>query len=193
MFYTNFIEVDNSPSLLETPITARNRIKFIAVIAGAIGMIGAALIFSGNSLSSMETSARIYEQTPSFMIYSESERYNMTKGETIIIPLMIDVDQKGKEVRAQITVVDSRIFEENTFVEVSDMTLPEGLSGSLDRTSIYLPSSSQDEIITETLYLTLTSREDLTAGDYVLSPTVLGKDIVGTPIRVSSSFMVHIE
>jgi hypothetical protein len=79
------------------------------------------------------------------------------------------------------------------FAETSEKTLPPGFVGSLDRSTIHLPAAVQTGIKTETVLLTLTSKDDATSGDYSLSPALFSNDIEGTPFMVSSSFVVHIE
>lgn len=171
-----------------------SRVKLVAVIASALVMVAVAFVLYANWQYNVETSSRIYEETPDFMLYSEQQEYNMTRGDTIQVPIIIEVDQKGREANAQIAVFGVGVIEapDNVFVETSDLTLPEGFTGSLDKSSIYLPVA-QGEIKTETVYLTLTSKEDLRSGDYVFHPTLFSHDVDGNPFSVSSSFMVSVD
>jgi hypothetical protein len=172
-----------------------SRKKFIALIAGAAIMVAAALAFYISWQQDVERSSRIYEESPDLMLYAESDIYNMTKGETIEVPIIIEVDQRGKEVNAKIAVFESDDADipKYVFAETSEKTLPAGFVGSLDRSTIHLLAAEQTGIKTETVLLTLTSKEDSISGNYSLSPTLFSNDIEGTPFTYSSSFVVHIE
>lgn len=172
-----------------------SRIKFITVIAGAAIMVAAALAFYINWQQGVEMSSRIYEESPDLMAYAEENLYNMTKGTTMQIPIIIEINQKGREVNAQIAVFSSGEIDipKDVFIETGERTLPAGFVGSLDRSGIYLPADEQSEIRTETVFLTLTSKDEIASRDYSLSPTLFGKDIAGNPFTVSSSFVVHVQ
>ncbi|HEV8386939.1 MAG TPA: hypothetical protein VGQ03_04885 [Nitrososphaera sp.] len=157
-------------------------------------MVAAAFAFYAIQQQDLETSSRIYEQSPDLMLYAEQEVYNMTRGDTLKIPIVVEILQKGKEVDAQIAIFGNGTeIPAGVFVETGETTLPVGFTGSLDRSRIYLPPDDQGETKIETVFLTLTSKEGVGAGDHVLSPTLFSKDVAGTPFTVSSSFVVHVE
>jgi hypothetical protein len=62
----------------ETEAAKPSRKKFVAVIAGAAIMVGAALAFYISWQQDVERSSRIYEESPDLMLYAEYEIYNMT-------------------------------------------------------------------------------------------------------------------
>ena len=170
------------------------RMKFIAVVVGASIMVAAAFAFYAIQQQNLETSSRIYEESPDLMLYAEQEVYNMTRDDTLKIPIVVEILQKGKEVDAQIAIFGNGTgIPQGVFVETGEKTLPAGFTGSLDRSRIYLPADDQVDTKIETIFLTLTSEGEVITGDHVLSPTMFSKDIAGTPFTVSSSFVVHVE
>jgi hypothetical protein len=171
-----------------------SRKKLVMVIAGAAIMVGVVLAINVGWQQSIETSSRVYEETPDLMAHAEQDVYNMTRGETVEIPIIVQIDQKGKEVNAQIAVFGSTgDVSTDVFIETGENTLPEGFTGSLDRSGIHLPAAEQGEIKTETVFLTLTANDEAVSGDHPLSPTLFSYDIVGNPFRVSTSFVVYIQ
>jgi hypothetical protein len=165
------------------------------VIAGALVMVAVAFVFYANWQHDIEASGRIYGETPDFMLYAEQDTYLMARGDTIQIPIIIDIDQKGREASAQVAVFGVGVIDapDNVFVETGEQTLPAGFSGALDRSSIHLPAGGQGEVKTEIVFLTLTSGEDAAAGDHALHPTLFSHDAGGNPFAVSSSFTVRVE
>ena len=109
--------------------------KLLVVIAGAAVMVAVALAFYSISFGSMEEQARIHEQSPDVMVYTENEEYSLQKGKSISI-LIIEIQVKGRQADAKVAVFDVNM-EAREFVETGEKALPAGCTGSLDERDIH--------------------------------------------------------
>lgn len=155
-------------------------------------MVVVALAFYSISFGSVEEQARIHEQSPDVMVYTENEEYSLNKGKSISIPVTVEIQAKGRQVDAKVAVFDVNV-EGREFVETGEKTLPAGCTGSLDKSAIFVPASvsgEPGETVHETLMLTLAC-DAAKQGSYHLAPTVFAStaDVSGF---TSSSFQLNV-
>jgi hypothetical protein len=159
--------------------------KIIIIVALAAVMIGIALAIVLNYQTSISAIDEAQTTMPDIEVLTP-EAIVMKKGETKLIPLEVRIISKepldaqiaifsttSPEAAEQETTSNSGNLDEQ-FEESRQKGFTNGFKGSLDSESFSVDGNGNGDVI-ETVNLTLTAPNDITAGDYFFAYSMLGK------------------